>query len=324
MENTKLYPMSFYPIFKSKVWGGNKIHEVLHKENTLAGHCGESWEISTVPGNVSRVVDGNLKGFPLDLLIRTFKDKLVGKKVYEKYGKNFPLLFKFIDAREDLSIQVHPDDELAMARHNSLGKTEMWYILEADEGATIINGFNERLDERSFSGISSTAMSSTFNRQTVKAGDVVFIPAGTVHAIGAGILLAEIQQSSDITYRIHDYDRSDVDGHRRELHLDLAKEAIDYNMEGKHNVFSSIHSAPKLVECDYFTTNHLVPEHTVLRDYSQIDSFVVYMIIEGDAMLKYHGGEIEVHQGDVYLIPAAMEYTIIDPLSRVKLLEVHC
>ncbi|MCG8390577.1 MAG: class I mannose-6-phosphate isomerase [Cytophagales bacterium] len=324
MENTKLYPLNFYPLFKSKVWGGSKIQDVLGKQNDLSGRCGESWEISTVPGNISRVASGHLKGFPLDLLIRTFKEKLVGNKIYEKHKKNFPLLFKFIDAQEDLSIQVHPDDELAMARHNSLGKTEMWYILEAGDKASIINGFNTRLDEQSFSGISSNAMDSIFNRQQVQAGDVVFIPAGTVYAIGAGILLAEIQQSSDVTYRIHDYNRSDLNGNRRELHLDLAKEAIDYGIDQGHNVFSSIYSAPKLVECDYFTTNHLTPEHTVLRDYSQIDSFVVYMIIDGDAMLKYHGGEVEVHKGDVYLIPASMEYTIIDPLSRVKLLEVHC
>ncbi len=323
MENTNLYPLNFYPIFKNKVWGGTKIRDILGKQNTPSDHCGESWEISTIPGNVSRVAEGNLKGFPLDLLIRTFREKLVGRKIYEKFGTHLPLLFKFIDACEDLSIQVHPDDELAMARHNSLGKTEMWYILEAEKGASVINGLKQKVNEHAFSGISDQALSSVFHRQPVKEGDVVFIPAGTVHAIGSGVLLAEIQQSSDITYRIHDYNRSDTDGQLRELHLDLALDAINYDRKRQH-VFSSEHTSSKLIRCDHFTTNHLTPEHTVLRDYAQIDSFVVYMMVEGHAILKYHGGEVEARKGDVYLIPADMEYIIIDPINNSRLLEVHC
>ncbi len=323
-DKNSLEPLIFKPIYKNKIWGGNKISTVLNRTGAPEKNCGESWEVSTVPGNVSVVAGGKLSGFPLDLLIRTFKGDLVGGKVYEQHGTNLPLLMKFIDATDDLSIQVHPDNELALSRHNSLGKTEMWYIIDAEEDATIINGLKKFNDKNTFSNVTSKKFDSIYDRQSVKPGDVAFIPAGTVHAIGKGILLAEIQQSSDITYRIHDYDRKDADGQLRELHLDLAMDAIKYPADMEHHVFSSKWGPSTLVKCDYFTTNHLTPERIVLRDYSSIDSFVVYMMLDGEALLKYKGNEFQMAKGDVYFIPAAMDYMIIDPLSSSKMLEVHC
>jgi len=223
-----LYPLKFTPIYKDKIWGGNKIKSVLNKDFGGLPNCGESWELSGVDGNVSVVSNGYLAGNTLEELLEVYMGDLAGDEVYEHFGNEFPLLIKFIDANDDLSIQVHPNDEMAAERHNSYGKTEMWYVLQADKGSKLQSGFNQQVDQEKYlEKLEKTELTDILNFEEVTAGDVFFIPAGRVHAIGRGILLAEIQQTSDITYRIYDYDRRDDKGNPRELHTDLALDAID-------------------------------------------------------------------------------------------------
>jgi len=224
-----LYPLKFKPIFKDKIWGGNKIKTLLNKDFSPLPNCGESWEISGVQDEISVVSNGFLIGNNLQELIEIYMGDLVGDQVYQKYGIEFPLLIKFIDAHDDLSIQVHPNDKLAMQRHNAYGKTEMWYIIDADRGAKLISGFNTEVTKDAYiKHLENNTLNLILNYEEVKAGDVFFMPAGRVHAIGKGILLTEIQQTSDITYRIYDYNRKGTDGKPRELHTSLALDAIDF------------------------------------------------------------------------------------------------
>lgn len=317
-----LYPLTFNPIYKEKIWGGNKINKTLRRSDAPNRLCGESWEISTVKDNVSTVSNGSLEGLPLDLVISYFKEDLVGKRNYMEYKDSFPLLIKFIDAQQDLSIQVHPDNELAMKRHGCLGKTEMWYIMEAEEGAEIINGFSKRIEKDSYFDIFDQS-DSIYNKQKVEAGDVIFIPAGTVHAIGSGIMLAEIQQSSDITYRIHDYDRKDDQGKLRELHLEHAKDAINFVDTKSYLKHTDEDAFPEVVSCPFFTTNYLNMKEPEIRNYADIDSFVVYMVVDGSAQVKSGSHWITLGKGEVCMIPACHNYTEIRPLSPLKMLEVY-
>ena len=230
MNDTRyLYPLKFDTIFKEKIWGGTKMKDVLGKDFSPLKNCGETWEISGVLGNLSKVSEGPLKGSTLPELIDEFGSELVGKKVLEKYGNEFPLLVKFIDAAQDLSIQVHPDDKLAKTRHNSLGKTEMWYIFQADEGAKLISGFSKDTNKEEYvEFLENGKLTELLNEEEVNSGDCFFLPAGRVHTIGKGLLLAEIQQSSDVTYRIYDFDRTDDEGNKRDLHTDQALDGLDY------------------------------------------------------------------------------------------------
>src|SRR5690606_31355775 len=219
--------LKFKTIFKEKIWGGEKIRTMLHKDFSPLKNCGETWEISGIRGNESVVAAGPLAGKSLPELIEMYKGELLGNRIYEKSGNEFPLLVKFIDANEDLSIQVHPNDEIAWQRHKSLGKAEVWYIMQADEGATLISGFNQPMDEATYrKHLEENRLKDILNKESVKAGDVFYIPGGRVHTIGKGLLLAEIQQSSDITYRIYDFDRVDDQGNKRELHTEDAMAAI--------------------------------------------------------------------------------------------------
>lgn len=244
MTNQALYPLSFQTIFKDKIWGGEKIKTVLRKDFSPLPNCGETWELSGVKGNVSVVKDGPLSGMALTDLIKQFKGSLLGEKVWQTSGEEFPLLVKFIDANDDLSIQVHPQDELAMQRHQSLGKTEMWYIFQADPGAQLISGFNQPMDENTYlKHLETKQLDKIMNYENVTAGDVYFMPAGRVHSIGKGCLLAEIQQTSDVTYRIYDFDRKDDKGQTRELHTEQALAAIDYHFTKIQNRLSA-HARP--------------------------------------------------------------------------------
>lgn len=319
--NSNLYPLVFHPIYKEKIWGGSKISNNLRRPGAPRKKCGESWEISTISNNVSIVKGGHLGGLPLDAVIKVYKHEMVGNKVYEEFEEEFPLLIKYIDAQEDLSIQVHPDNELAMKRHNCQGKTEMWYVMEAEKNAEITKGFKKPVTD--YKKLLSN-VGSIFQREKVRKGDTVFIPAGTVHAIGKGVLLAEIQQCSDVTYRIYDYDRLDTNGNKRELHVNEAQSAIDYNDRSfiKH---SDKYDPKSLVSCPFFKTNKVDIENDVLRDYSSIDSFVVYMMLEGSANLKTKGNdELLLRRGDTCLIPACIDSSIIKPLGQAKMLEIHC
>ena len=231
VTGSTLYPLKFQPILKQKVWGGNKLQELFQKN--AEGNVGESWEISGVEENISEIANGPLKGNTLNWVLENYKEKLVGEKVFKNFGNHFPLLFKFIDAREDLSVQVHPNDLLAKARHNSFGKTEMWYILDVEKNGKLILGFNQQMDSKKYLHfLSENRITEILNVEAVKKGDAFLLKPGTVHAIGAGVLLAEIQQTSDITYRIYDWDRPDTNGKLRDLHTDLALEAIDFNPPG--------------------------------------------------------------------------------------------
>lgn len=329
MNNDKmkqLYPLKFETIYKEKIWGGQKIKTILGKDYGDLPNCGETWEISGVKSNISIVENGALKGTNLRELLDNYKDKLVGESVYKKFGNEFPLLVKFIDANDDLSIQVHPDDELAKTRHDSNGKTEMWYIFQADEGAKLITGFNRPLDKTSYlKYFEEGKLLDILNVEEVKSDEVYFLPAGRVHTIGKGLLLAEIQQTSDITYRIYDFDRPGLDGKMRELHVEKALDAIDYNFYDQYQTLykDKVNDPVELVSCPYFTTNKLNFDKLVNRDYSKLDSFVIYVCMEGAFNLQADDFEMSVEKGDAILIPACIEHVKLDPIGSFKILESY-
>ena len=322
-----LYPLKFKPIYLDKIWGGNRIKTILGKDFGNLPNCGESWELSAVEGNVSVVNNGFLKGNSLDELIEVYMGDLVGEKVYQKYGIEFPLLFKFIDANDDLSVQVHPNDELSKKRHNAYGKTEMWYVIHTEEGALINSGFNRQLTrEQYLEFVENGRLNEILRYNKTFPGDVFFIPAGRVHAIGKGVLLAEIQQTSDVTYRIYDYDRKDAQGNLRELHNDLAPDAIDFSYSDDYKTKYTIeeNKSSEIVSCEYFTTNLLQSSETVEKDYHQLDSFIVYMNLEGKFALEYEDGKVIIEKGETVLIPANLEAYSLKPLEgEVKTLEVY-
>ena len=322
-----LYPLKFTPIFKDKIWGGNKIKSILNKDFGHLPNCGESWELSGVEGNISVVSNGFLAGNTLEELIEIYMGDLVGEGIFETYGIEFPLLIKFIDANDDLSIQVHPDDEMSKERHNAFGKTEMWYVMQADQGSKLQSGFNQQVDQDKYLfKLEHNELTDILNFEEVAAGDVFFIPAGRVHAIGKGILLAEIQQTSDITYRIYDYDRRDNEGNPRELHTELALDAIDYTLSPgyKTRYESKLNESVELAKCKYFTTNVLDLNTIVEKDYNKLDSFVIYICLDGELQIETESGSETVQKGETILIPASIENVQLKPLSAtVKLLEVY-
>jgi len=321
-----LYPLKFQTIYKDKIWGGQKIKTYLHKDFGSLPNCGETWEISGVKSDVSVVADGPLKGERLDQLLEEYKDDLVGEKVYAHFGNIFPLLIKFIDANEDLSIQVHPNDELAKKRHNSFGKTEMWYVVEADPGSTLIAGFNKELTEQEYlDKFNSGHLTDILNKEDVKSGDVFFLPAGRVHTIGKGLLIAEIQQTSDITYRIYDFDRVDDKGNKRELHVEEALAAIDYKhyAEYKTSYHPKENETVKLVSCPYFTTNLMDFTEGTEKDYSGLDSFVIYVCLEGDFLISCNGETYPVKMGDSILLPKTVDKVSLETTSGFKVLESY-
>ncbi|MFT6882608.1 MAG: mannose-6-phosphate isomerase [Marinoscillum sp.] len=322
----KLYPLKFKTIFKDKIWGGQKIKSVLGKEFAPLPNCGETWELSGVNENISEVSNGALSGKLLTEIISEYGSDLLGSRVLKDYGSEFPLLIKFIDAADDLSIQVHPDNVLAKKRHNSFGKTEMWYIMQADEGATLISGFNTELDRASYQkAFDEGKLNDILNRELAEAGDVFFLPAGRVHTIGKGLLLAEIQQTSDVTYRIYDFDRKDAQGNLRELHLEESLDAIDYK---KYDHYKTPYQPQKdksveLAKCEYFFTNRLDLTGDMAVDHSGLDSFKIYICLSGKATISYEGGSESLEMGDVILVPATMESYRIETTSGVNLLETY-
>ena len=323
---SNLYPLKFKTIFKDKIWGGEKIKTYLGKDFSPLPNCGETWEISGVKTDVSVIANGPLTGTSLADLLATEKEHLVGKKVYQHFGKEFPLLVKFIDANDDLSIQVHPNDELAKKRHNSFGKTEMWYVIQADKGASLISGFNQKLDKELYlKKFNEGKLNDILNKEEVQADDVFFLPAGRVHTIGKGLLIAEIQQTSDITYRIYDFDRVDDKGNKRELHTTEALDAIDYHYyeDIKTNYEQSKNKVIKLVECPYFTTNVLDYTKNTQRDYTSLDSFVIHVCLEGSYVLNYGIEELPVNMGDCILIPATTDKVEISTTKGFKILESY-
>jgi mannose-6-phosphate isomerase len=317
----QLYPLQFEPILKDRIWGGEKLKTVLNKPIT-SKITGESWELSTVEGDVSVVANGSLKGKALTAIIEELPNEILGAKVYERFGKQFPLLFKYLDAREDLSIQVHPNDELAKKRHSSLGKTEMWYVMQADTDARIIVGFKEDSSKEEYlENLNNNSLVSILDDVKVKSGDVFFLETGTVHAIGAGLVVAEIQQTSDITYRLYDFDRVDAQGNKRELHVDLALDAINYN---KVDTYKKYDKKPNesnvVVDCSYFTTN-FIPLDGQVEVSKNGETFTVYMCIEGAFEIEYNGNKSTYIKGDTVLIPAAMNEFILN--GKASILEIY-
>jgi mannose-6-phosphate isomerase len=317
------YPLKFKPILKQKIWGGNKLVTVLHKESSDK-NIGESWEISDVTDNVSIVANGKLKGTSLKELVTTYQEDLVGKNNYEVFKDKFPLLIKFIDAAQDLSVQVHPNNELAKKRHNSFGKTEMWYIMEAEKDSNLVLGFSKAITPKKYKELlDEKLITSVLNFEKVKKGDVFFIETGTVHAIGAGVVLAEIQQTSDITYRIYDWDRVDAQGNSRELHTDLAIDAINFstNIRAKRNYTTAENNLNTMVACPYFKTNFIPIKGNLVLDYAKTDSFVIFMCVEGEATITISSNAEIINYGETILIPANATEVKIES-EKCKLLEV--
>jgi mannose-6-phosphate isomerase len=323
MKKSELYLLRFDPILKEKVWGGKKLKQLFNKKSP-SDKTGESWEISDVEGSGSIVSNGKFKGRSLKWLMEEYNTRLVGKKVFDRFGTKFPLLIKFIDAAENLSVQLHPNDEIAQKRHNSFGKTEMWYIMQADKDAELILGFKEVLTEQEYIKLVETnKLLTALNSERVQVGDSFIIKPGLVHAIGAGVVLAEIQQTSDITYRIYDWDRTSDSGEKRELHTDLALEAIDLskNKDFRINYDLKPDQSSEIITTRYFKTNIIQLQSTVKRDYSSRDSFVILMGVVGEAIVK-HGDNREVlKQGESILIPAEIHEITIEGINS-KILEV--
>ena len=318
-----LYPLKFQPILKDKIWGGQKLQQLLHKPTT-SKNAGESWEISDVEGDTSIVANGALQGSSLKHLLETHKSDLLGEKNFRQFGTKFPLLIKFIDAKDDLSVQLHPNDQLAKARHNSFGKTEMWYVVQADPESNLIVGFNQKMfQELYLKHLEDKTLQSILNFDAVQAGDTYFIEVGRIHAIGAGVLLAEIQQTSDITYRVYDWDRVDSEGNERELHNDIALEAFDFDMPDNFRVdYTKDSNTPtELVSCPYFTTNVMDVNERISKENTH-DSFMIYMCVDGNARIEVDGNQTEISMGETVLIPACIKRFSISA-NHAKLLEVY-
>ena len=316
--------IKFEPILKEKIWGGSKLHQLLQKRS-LKENVGESWEISDVDNDTSIVSNGASKGKDLKQLITDFKGDLVGEKVYNRFGEKFPLLIKYIDAKEPLSIQLHPNDKLAQKRHNSFGKTEMWYVMQADKDANLIVGFRKDVSKEEYvQHLENKSLIEILNVDEVSSGDVYFIPTGRVHAIGAGVLLAEIQQTSDITYRVYDWDRPNPDGTFRELHTEEAIDAIDYKSQEFYNTkYSKLdNTSSEIVSCPYFTTNILPITKAVSINHSDKDSFVIYMCVKGNVEFIYQNHNEQLNYGETILVPACIKEFEIKASTDSELLEV--
>lgn len=322
MKKPELYLLKFDPILKEKVWGGKKLKQLFNK-NSPSDKTGESWEISDVEGSGSIISNGEFKGKSLKWLLEEYNSRLVGENVFNRFGTKFPLLVKFIDAAENLSVQLHPNDEIAQRRHNSFGKTEMWYIMQADKDAELILGFKEVLTKQEYLKlVENNKLVTALNSERVQVGDAFIIEPGLVHAIGAGVVLAEIQQTSDVTYRIYDWDRTSDSGEKRELHTDLALEAIDLsNKDFRINYELKSNQSSEIITTQYFKTNIIQLESIVKRDYSSLDSFVILMGVEGEAVVKNGDNREELRQGESILIPAEIGEITIEGINS-KILEV--
>ena len=314
----------FNPLLKSILWGGEKIVPFKHLTSDQK-QVGESWEISGVKDNESVVSDGKYKGWTLNKLVETLKDKLVGKENYERFGNEFPLLVKFIDAREQLSIQVHPTDEQAQAQGLGRGKTEMWYVMESDADASLRSGLKQQITPKQYKEmVENDTITEALSEYPVKEGDVFFLPAGRIHSIGAGCFLAEIQETSDVTYRIYDFKRKDKEGNYRELHTKEAAECIDYTVYPDYRTqYEARQNEPiELVSCPYFTTSVYDLTEPMTLDYSDLDSFVIFVGLKGEGEITdAEGNTISFRAGESVLLPAIA--TTVKVSGTVKFLESY-
>lgn len=323
-----LYPLKFKPILKEKIWGGKRIETALGHHLGTMDHCGESWEISGIVDDESIIENGFLAENNLNELLEIYLTELVGEANYEKYGLGFPLLIKFIDAQDDLSVQVHPDDDYAKKKFGQNGKTEMWHVIAAEPDSGLYVGFKKAITQEEYKhAVSAGTLPELLQFYPVKAGDTFMIPAGVVHAIGKGVLLAEIQQPSDITFRIYDWGRVDEEGNARTLHTQEAFDAIHANQNVdnfKIDYTPSLNHTVKLVRSAYFNTSLLEFDQPLNKTFVEVDSFIIYICLEGGFYMLYDHDKMEVKKGDVILIPAEMDEVQLIPTTRSKLLEVYC
>jgi mannose-6-phosphate isomerase len=317
-----MYPLKFKPILFDKIWGGEKLKSI-YPETSLQ-NIGESWLVSAVQGKESVVTNGFLAENTLPELVEVYLTELVGESVYEKFGEEFPLLVKLIDSRQDLSIQVHPDDNIAGKRHNSFGKNELWYMLDCEPDAFIIAGFDKKLTKQEFfDAVNNGNIENHLKKIHVKKGDLIFIPAGCVHTIGRGCTLIEIQQSSDITYRIYDYNRKDEHGNLRQLHLEQALDTIDFkNCDfSVTNKSGSPNNIVNLIDNENFTVNQIELIQSKELRLAEIDSFVLLSVVEGDLACIFGQEKLDVNYGETILIPAEMSEIVLVPRQYAKILE---
>jgi len=302
-----MQPFIFQPLLKQTLWGGEKIIPFKQLNETL-DHVGESWEISGVKNNETVVAAGPYKGRSLNELVAELKEKLVGKANYERFGNEFPLLIKFIDARQDLSIQVHPNDEIAKKQGRERGKTEMWYVMSSDAEAKLYCGLKQQITPQEYAKmVENDTITDALAQYNVSEGDTFFIPSGRIHAIGAGCFLAEIQQTSDVTWRIYDFKRKDKDGNYRELHTKQAAESIDYHVEKdyKTHYTPTKNQCVKLVECPFFTTCVFDVTKPITLDLEPIDSFSILIGVGGKGTITDNeGNECHLRAGETILVPA--------------------
>lgn len=321
-----LYPLKFRPLFFDKIWGGHKIEKLLGKNIGKLANCGESWELSGIDGKESEVADGILAENTLSELVEIYMGDLVGEKVFDRYGNDFPLLVKFIDAQDDLSVQVHPDDKLAALRHGTNGKTEMWYVVDADAGSGLYVGFKEGVTKQQYlQAVADGTVDRLLVFYPAKPGDVFFIPAGTVHALGKGAMVAEIQQSSDVTYRIFDWNRVGSDGKGRQLHTLEAEDALHFDDKTAYKVDyeRTVNKTVPVISCNQFNVNVIEFDKTLEKVYAKIDSFVIYVCLEGSANVVYEGEAQRLTKGEVMLVPAIATELAMVPEGRTKMLEVY-
>lgn len=319
-----MQPIKFQPLLKQTLWGGDKIVTFKHLDSQLE-NVGESWEISGVKDNETIVKEGPLKGKSLNEVVAELKDKLVGKENYQRFGDEFPLLIKFIDARQDLSIQVHPNDEIAHKQGKPRGKTEMWYLMESEPGAKLYCGLKKQITPDQYKEmVDNDTICDALAQYEVKEGDCFFLPAGRIHAIGSGCFLAEIQQTSDVTYRIYDYKRKDKNGNYRELHTKLAAESINYQVENDYRTHyvGRLNKGVSLVQCPYFCTAVYDLNEPMTLDYSELDSFVILIGLKGEGRITDNeGNEVSIMAGDTLLIPATTETLSVS--GTIKFLETY-
>ena len=319
-----MYPLTFIPILKSMIWGGDKLLQYKGID-TEQKNIGESWELSGVPENESVVSNGELAGRTITELIKEYGPELLGRHVYETCGEKFPLLIKFIDARDDLSIQIHPDDAMAQAVHGQpFGKTEMWYVVSADKDAHLMSGLSAEITPEEYvSRVKNNTITDVLSDYKVQSGDVFFLPAGRIHSIGKGCFIAEIQQTSDLTYRIYDFGRLGLDGNPRELHTELAKDAIDYSVSEDYRTAYApvLNEDTSLVECEYFKTHLLNLTEQLSVEVKSKDSFMIVICLEGKGELKDTEGNIlSLKQGNTVLVPASVDKVKFVPAVSMKLL----
>jgi mannose-6-phosphate isomerase len=323
---SELYPLKFEPLLKDKVWGGHALERDFNKKPGSLPNIGESWELSAVDGNLSVVNNGYLAGNNIEELIEVYMGDITGDTIFDKFGNTFPLLFKFIEAGEDLSIQVHPGDAMAKEKHNDYGKTEMWYILGSEKDSKIYTGFREGVTKEMYEeSLANGTIAELIFVEKAEPGDAFFTPAGRIHAIGKGIVLVEIQQTSDLTYRISDWNRKSVGSVKRDLHLELALEAIDFTAAGKNKIRKDpeLNKTENLVSCDFFTTNILHFSKAVEKEYYLIDSFVVYICTDGQFQIRWDGNTEKVTRGETILLPAMIKEVTLEPQGEARLLEVY-